>query len=203
MYTHCRAFGRMWIGFATLMLLAPQVLAGDQSGADKKAMIDRGRYLVMVGGCNDCHTPKVMGPMGPKFDETRTLSGQPADAPVAPLPDGVPNPNGWMALTNAHLSAWAGPWGISFARNLTPDVATGLGSWTEEMFIKALRTGKDMGEGRAILPPMPWEQIGQMTDEDLKSVFAYLQSLPPISNAVPDPVPPPGHTDPPMKDPGK
>ena len=86
------------------------------------------------------------------------------------------------------LTAWVGPWGTSFARNLTPDKETGLGSWTEEMFIKALRTGKDMGEGRPILPPMPWEDFGKSTDSDLKAVFAYLKSLKPVKNAVHDPI---------------
>ena len=100
------------------------------------------------------------------------------------------SPEGWMAATNATLTAWAGPWGVSFTANLTPDVKTGLGSWTEDMFIKALRTGKHMGAGRDILPPMPWEGIGQISDDDLKALFAYLQSLKPIENAVPDPVPP-------------
>jgi hypothetical protein len=93
-------------------------------------------------------------------------------------------------VTNNHLSTWFGPWGVSFSANLTPDKATGLGSWTEEMFMKAIRTGKHQGEGRPILPPMPWQDLRQMTDEDLKAVFAFLQSIPPIVNAVPDPIPP-------------
>jgi hypothetical protein len=89
------------------------------------------------------------------------------------------------------MTAWAGPWGTSFAANLTPDIETGLGSWTEAMFVKAIRSGKHMGEGRPILPPMPWQVYKNLTDEDLKSIFAYLQSLPAVENAVPEPVPPP------------
>jgi hypothetical protein len=81
---------------------------------------------------------------------------------------------------------------VSFPRNLTPDQATGLGSWTEEMFIKTLRLGKHQGEGRDLLPPMPWQSIGQFNDDDLKAIWAYLQSIPPIDNAVPDPIPPAG-----------
>jgi hypothetical protein len=60
------------------------------------------------------------------------------------------------------------------------------------MFIKAIRNGKDMGEGRPILPPMPWPEYRHFTDDELKSIFAYLKSLPPISNAVPDPISPTG-----------
>ena len=88
------------------------------------------------------------------------------------------------------LTAWIGPWGITYTQILTPDDPTGIGTWTDEIFIKALRTGKHMGIGRPIMPPMPWQTIGQSTDEDLKAIFAYLKSLPPIHNQVPDPVPP-------------
>jgi hypothetical protein len=88
------------------------------------------------------------------------------------------------------FTAWAGPWGISFTANLTPD-STGLGNWTPEMFIAAIRTGKHAGVGRPILPPMPWPQYRNFTDEDLRAIFAYLHSLKPVHNVVPQPVPPP------------
>jgi hypothetical protein len=96
-----------------------------------------------------------------------------------------------VIATNPTLTAWSGPWGISFAANLTPDQKTGMGMWTEEMFIKAMRTGKHMGMSRPILPPMPWQNVAAMTDGDLKAVFAYLRSIPPIVNLVPLPIPPP------------
>ncbi len=170
-----------------------------QAAAQKKSasagkLIERGKWLVNVGGCHDCHTPKKYGPKGMELDESRLLSGAPAQEPVPALPEGAigMGPDKWMALTNAHLAVWAGPWGISFAANLTPDVETGLGSWTEEVFIKALRTGKHMGEGRPILPPMPWENFAKLDNADLKAIFAYLKSLPPVKNAVPEPVPPKG-----------
>jgi mono/diheme cytochrome c family protein len=156
------------------------------------AQVERGKYLVDLAGCHDCHTPKNMTDKGPVPDMSRALSGHPADAKLAEIPKGVLGPGKWMALTNEHLSAWAGPWGVSFTRNLTPDQATGLGSWTEEMFIKTLRTGKQQGEGRDLLPPMPWQFYALMTDEDLKAIFAFLRSLPPIENAVPDPIAPAG-----------
>jgi hypothetical protein len=99
--------------------------------------------------------------------------------------------NPWFATT-AGLTAWSGPWGISYAANLTPDTNTGLGIWTEEMFIRAIREGKHMGYGRDLLPPMPWQYFSELTDEDLKAIFAYLRSIPPVQNRVPDPVPPGG-----------
>ena len=158
----------------------------------KAAQVQRGKYLVTMGVCNDCHTPKVMTDKGPALDEKRLLSGHPAGEAAAPVPPGVLSMTGWVAMNNLGLTAWAGPWGVSFSRNLTPDQATGLGSWTEEMFLNTIRRGKHQGEGRDLLPPMPWQMYSQGTDEDLKAIFAYLQSLPPIDNAVPEPIPPAG-----------
>ncbi|KAF0190447.1 MAG: putative lipoprotein [Gammaproteobacteria bacterium] len=151
--------------------------------------VERGLYLVNVVGCGDCHTPKLFTANGPEPDKTRLLSGHPADAKLPSVPPGIIGPDQWGALANNELTAWAGPWGVSYTANLTPD-ATGLGSWTPEIFIQAMRTGKHAGTGRDILPPMPWMDFALMTDEDLRAVFAYLKSLPPISNVVPAPVPP-------------
>jgi hypothetical protein len=151
--------------------------------------VERGKYLVSILGCHDCHSPKVFTEQGPVPDQSRLLSGHPADVPVPPLPAGVPDPNGWIALTIGNFTAWAGPWGMSFASNLTPD-PSGLGSWTEENFVQTIRTGKHLGVGRPLLPPMPWPGFAHMTDDDLKAVFAYLRTLPPIANTVPQPQPP-------------
>lgn len=153
--------------------------------------VERGKYLVSILGCHDCHSPKVFTEQGPIPDQSRLLSGHPGDLQVPPLPAGVPDPNGWIALTIGHFTAWAGPWGMSFASNLTPD-PSGLGSWTEENFIQTIRTGKHLGVGRPLLPPMPWPDFAHMTDDDLKAVFAYLRTLPPIANVVPQPQPPAG-----------
>jgi hypothetical protein len=147
--------------------------------------IARGEYLVTIGGCNDCHTPWKMGPNGPENDRTRLLSGHPQDLTMPPPPK-LAEP--WGASASATFTAWAGPWGVSFAPNLTPDKETGLGGWTERNFIEAMRTGRHMGRGRPILPPMPWQGIGKMTDDDLKAMFAYLRSIPPIANRAPEPV---------------
>jgi hypothetical protein len=153
-------------------------------------MVAHGRYLVNLGGCNDCHSPKVMTEMGPVPDTTRLLSGHPSDAMLAPIDTSMIQPGKWVLTSGTDFTAWVGPWGISYTANLTPDEPTGIGTWTDEIFIKALRTGKHMGIGRPILPPMPWFDIGKSSDKDLKAIFAYLKSLPPIHNQVPDPVPP-------------
>ncbi|HYG24996.1 MAG TPA: c-type cytochrome [Verrucomicrobiae bacterium] len=150
--------------------------------------IARGQYLVVYGGCNDCHTPLQMTAQGPVPDMKRMLSGHPETLQLPP-PELKEGP--WFAKT-AGMTAWAGPWGISYAPNLTPDVETGMGIWTEAMFISAMRTGRHMGSGREILPPMPWRNVGQLSDEDLKAVYAYLKSIPAIRNSVPRPSPPPG-----------
>ena len=151
----------------------------------------RGQYVATVSGCNDCHSPKIFGPHGFTFDSTRLLSGHPAGDPIPPADMKALQPGYWV-LFSPDLTAAMGPWGISYAANLTPDSATGLGAWNEDIFIKAMRIGKHMGmeTGRPIMPPMPWESIGKMTDEDLKSLFAFFRTLKPISNRVPNPVPP-------------
>ncbi|MBI1805310.1 MAG: diheme cytochrome c-553 [Ignavibacteriae bacterium] len=163
-----------------------------KSGKSNAAMVERGRYIVNTGACNDCHSPKIYTKDGPIPDTSRLLSGHPASEPLLQIPTTILGPDKWGAVTNNHFTAWAGPWGVSFTRNLTPDTATGIGSWTEEMFMKAIRTGKHMGEGRDILPPMPWPEYRNFTDNDLRSIFAYLRTLKPIENAVPDPISPTG-----------
>ena len=127
-------------------------------------------------------------------DTTKLLSGFPANQKLPEVPPGLIGPDKWGALATNDLTGWVGPWGTSFTQNLTPDIETGIGSWTEDMFLAAIRNGKHMGVGRDILPPMPWIMYRNMTDDDLKAVFAYLKSLPPISNAVPDPISPTGET---------
>ena len=147
---------------------------------------ERGKYLVSILGCDDCHTPKTMTAQGPVPDMTRRLSGHPAN-PALPDPPKLP-PGPWGVVATMDLTAWSGPWGISYPINLTPDEITGMGIWTEDMFVQAIRTGKHMGQSRPILPPMPWMDYANLTDDDLKAVYAFLRTLPPVSNRVPDPV---------------
>jgi hypothetical protein len=161
------------------------------AAAPAMSQVERGKMLIIGGGCHDCHTPKKVGPAGPEADMDRMLSGHPES-------EGVPPPfkpikgSPYVIHINGHLTAWSGDWGVSFAANLTPDQNTGLGIWTEDMFVAALKQGKHMGKSRPILPPMPWNWYGQLPDEDLKAMFAYLKSIKPIANRVPVPLTPDG-----------
>jgi len=173
-----------------LAALAATAQAGEPAkhGKGNAALIKRGEYIVNMMGCQDCHTPWKMGPKGPEPDVTRHLSGHPADMKMPPAP-ALQMP--WMAAASATMTAWSGPWGVSFTANLTPDPETGLGKWTEQMFIDAIRTGRHQGKGRPILPPMPQPALKNATDADLKAIFAYLRSIKPIVNKVPEPIEPP------------
>ncbi len=195
-----KQFFFMTIGVGGLLALAccthetPQTTATTTTPATTTAdLVKQGEYLVLVGGCNDCHSPKIMSPQGPVPDPQRLLSGHPADEVLPALTDKKLVAPGQWVLFSPGLTASVGPWGTTFAANITPD-DTGIGNWTEAQFIKALREGKSKGlDGtRPILPPMPWPNIAKMKDEDLKAMFAYLKSLPPVKNVVPNPVPPAG-----------
>lgn len=176
----------------SFLVIVSQVSCSGESTAKpktKEEMVALGKYIVHTSGCDDCHTPKIFTEKGPVFDTTRILSGY---IEGETLPDLDPNAlgQGKWAATTMSLTAWVGPWGISYAANLTPDKATGIGTMTEEMFVKGMREGKLKGVGRPLLPPMPWEVYGKKTDEDLKAIYAYLMSIKPIRNQVPQPVTP-------------
>jgi hypothetical protein len=149
-----------------------------------------GEHLVTIMVCDDCHSPKIMTELGPMPDPALRLSGHPASSAAAQLDRQILELNGYGAC-NPHMTAWSGPWGISYAANLTSD-PTGIGAWSEEHFTRAIREGKYKGmkEGRMLLPPMPWPQYMHMTDQELSAIFAYLKTLPAISNVVPAPEPP-------------
>lgn len=166
---------------------APAAAPASAPAAVSPELVGGGRYLVTIMGCNDCHTPYKMGKTGPEPDMTRMLSGHPEGMKLPPPPK-LEEP--WQMVGTNTLTAWAGPWGISYSMNLTPDENTGIGIWTEDMFIRSMRTGKHMGTSRTVLPPMPWPWYSKMRDEELKAIFAYLKSIPPIKNRVPDPTPP-------------
>ena len=125
-----------------------------------------------------------------ELDSRRLLSGHPEGSPLPEIDPRALQPGYWTML-NGHLTAAVGPWGLTYARNLTPH-ETGIKGWEEEVFIKALRTGKHMGmeKGRPIMPPMPWLNLAGAEEEDLKAIFHYLQSLKPVDNYVPEPVSP-------------
>ena len=183
--------GVLTFSWAVAFAVTPTV-SGEKANPDKAnvaARVERGAYLVRTMGCNDCHTPWKIGPRGPEPDMTRALTGHPADLDMPPAPSLPPGPWSWVAASTN--TAFAGPWGVSFTANLTPDAQTGLGTWTAEMFIATMKTGRHEGKGRPLLPPMPYPVVASLTDEDIRSLFAYLQSLPPVRNRVPAPIDPP------------
>ena len=159
--------------------------AGPQSKADQ---IARGEYLVEIMGCHDCHTPAKMGPNGPEQDRSRALSGHPEQLVMPPAPSLPPGP--WVASIAATFTAFASPGGTVFTRNLTPDKETGLGDWTVEEFIATMKTGRERGKGRPVLPPMPVQNLRALSDTDIRALFAYLQSIPAIKNRTPQPIEP-------------
>ena len=157
---------------------------------DFKQMEEHGKYLVDLMGCNDCHTGKIMTPNGPVPDTNMLLAGHPAGMPLPPI-DNATAAN-WV-LFHMNGTAIKGPWGVSYAANITPDT-TGIGLWTEEQFFRAMKHGDAKGiEGnRKLLPPMPWQNYARASDEDLRDIFVYLKSLKPVKNIVPQPQPPVG-----------
>lgn len=156
----------------------------DSGAISNDSLIKHGEYLVKVMGCSDCHSPKNFGPQGPEIDMERSLSGYPSSRPIM-MPDTNVIKKGWM-LFNGDLTQASGPWGISFAANITSD-STGIGAWTEEQFKKAITQGKYKGldNTRSILPPMPWQNFRNLKDEDIKAIFYYLKSTKPVKNVVP------------------
>ena len=163
----------------------PPTPAAD-AAAPATDLVERGRYLVTIQDCNGCHTPFT--PQG-EPDMTRMLSGHPQGESVTA---GRPAQGQWLVSISNTNTAWSGPWGVSFTTNLTPDRATGIGAWSEQNFIDAIRKGQKSGVGRPLLPPMPWRMYAQSTDEDLRAIYAYLRTIPAIANAVPNALPPPG-----------
>ncbi|HBL74178.1 MAG: hypothetical protein A2W90_17650 [Bacteroidetes bacterium GWF2_42_66] len=150
--------------------------------------IERGAYLVNAIGCADCHSPKIMTAMGPSVDPNTSFGGHiEGDLSGKVSKDALAN---WV-LFNMSLTAAVGPWGISYAANISSD-ESGIGNWTEEQFFRAMREGQYKGlvNSRKLLPPMPWENYKQISDEDMRAIFAYLKSTKPVRNIVPQPVTP-------------
>lgn len=168
---------------------SPRAGAQTVNFGEFKSQVELGEHLVVIGGCNDCHTPKKMTAQGPVLDTALWLSGHPSQMPP-PDVDRRDLERKGIAATST-LTAWVGPWGISYAANLTSD-ETGIGNWQEKNFFTAIRHGKYKGidSERTLLPPMPWDMYRHMTDNELRAVFAYLKSTKPIKNVVPAPAPP-------------
>lgn len=158
---------------------------GPNAGGD--TLVSRGKRLVESHDCHACHTPMKMGAKGPEPDMAMALSGHPQKL-VMPPPPKLDGPWGWVG-SNTN-TAFAGPWGITYAVNLTSDPDTGIGKWREDEFLGAIKTGKHLGVGRPIQPPMPWTAYKHLSDTQLRAIFAYLQTVPPVKNRVPDYAPP-------------
>ena len=149
-----------------------------------ESQVKWGERLVFNGGCNDCHTPKKMGPNGPENDMSLMLSGHPAHQPAPKFDPKEAAKNG-LIITQT-FTAWTGPWGVTYAANITSD-STGIGMWTEAQFIKALKEKKWMGleNTRPLMPPMSMMPATLMSDDELKAIFAYLKTTPAIKNVQP------------------
>lgn len=135
----------------------------------------RGKYLSELGGCVDCHSPKTFTDGVRSVDYTRLFSGHPEE-------EGIPavcldDIESGAIIANKHFTAHVGLWGVTFATNLTPDEETGIGSWTVDQFIDAIRTGQRL--------PMPSFCMEQLSDEELSDIYAYIMTMPAIKNKVP------------------
>lgn len=188
-----RVFRFIYIVLFSLSAALLTFTACDQRNEEPKALtqeelVSRGEYIVTTSGCNDCHTPKKMTEHGPVPDENLLLSGHPQDMPLPAYDKNIVKD--W-ALFSHSLTAAVGPWGVSFAANITSD-GTGIGNWTYEQFKTAMMKGlyKGLEGSRPLMPPMPWQEFKNYTDEDLQAIFAYLQSTKPIKNVPPAYIPP-------------
>lgn len=153
--------------------------------AEYDSVLQRGKYLVNTIGCADCHSPKEMTAQGPQIVDSLHLSGYPANRPFQKtnlnvLKDGY-------VMMNGDLTATIGPWGVTYAANITSD-ETGIGNWSEEQFKIAMTEGKYKGlrNARNLLPPMPWMNFKNLTDHDLSAIYHYLKSTKPVRNVVPN-----------------
>lgn len=181
---------KTWLPIAAVavgLAAAGRATADDKDGPSSP-LVKRGLYMVNAAACSDCHMPLKMGPNGPEPDLSRGLSGHPHDLRMPPAPKLAEGP--WLWIGAATNTAFAGPWGVSYSANITPDAETGIGRWREQDFIRAIRSGKHLGVGRPIMPPMPAPAYRNLSDGDLKAIFAYLMSRPPVKNKVPEYQPP-------------
>ncbi|HEY8041261.1 MAG TPA: hypothetical protein VIF15_15750 [Polyangiaceae bacterium] len=177
-------------GGALLAACAALVLGCQRPTTPTPDPVKRGEVLVKAGGCNDCHTPM-------KFDEKLGMPVPQMDRMLSGHPQGAPAPKSTLAgddqaVIGPTFTSFRLPFGVVYAANITSDERTGLGTWNEKMFIATMRTGKHAGIGRPVLPPMPWMDLNELSDEDLGAIFAYLRTVPAVSNPVPPPDVPPG-----------
>lgn len=166
-----------------------EVPTEEEQKMSREELIKRGEYLANTMGCHDCHSPKKMGEQGPELIPELLLSGFQANNELPEISTDALE-KGWV-LMNQDLTGFAGPWGISYAANLTSD-DTGIGSWSYEQFKTALTQGKFKGleNSRMLLPPMPWQNFKDMKEDEIQALFEFLKSTQPVENIVPPPVTP-------------
>jgi mono/diheme cytochrome c family protein len=140
------------------LLAAVFALLSAHPGRAAEDQVARGKYLVTIMGCGDCHTP---GNFFGKPDMAHILSGSDVGFEIPGL-------------------------GVFVGRNLTPDKETGLGTWSQEQIVAAFTTGK-RPDGRILAPAMPWMDFTALSRDDAYAIAAYLQSLPPTAHAIPGP----------------
>ncbi len=175
---------------ALLLIVTSAVLAVVVSAAKSPSATSTPRGELLAADCHTCHSPKTFGPQGPQPDPQRLFAGSPAEAKLPDIPKDQIAPQKWGGLFSNDLTAWVGPWGVSYGANLTPDKETGIGNWTFDLFKEVMRSGMYHDGSRHMLPPMPSEGWHWLSDEDLKAMFDYFMSLKPVSNKVPNPIPP-------------
>ncbi|MGI9535266.1 MAG: diheme cytochrome c-553 [Thermodesulfobacteriota bacterium] len=148
-----------------------------------------GEALVMEGRCNFCHTPAIVSKEDKVLDSSNILSGHPSEYKLPEIPNVPIGSQQWLEfVANLDSTVWAGENFVVFSANITPDNKTGIGKWTEEMFINSIRTGKHPGWKKDLKKPMPWLEYSRLTNEQLSAIFAYLMSIKPVSNKVPEPI---------------
>jgi len=195
-------FRRLFIGLVLLFVLgacgskvepAPERDSNgeEQEEVYRKYNIERGKMLVELGGCSQCHTPKIKTPLGYKPDKDRFLSGFPQDQELPDLPYAeIVAGETEKTFYTTDATVWVGRWGVSFAANLTPDPETGIGNWNENDFINIFRQKRHFGQDSQVSSPMPLNVYSQLGFFELRSIFVYLQTIPPVSNDVPTRIPP-------------
>jgi cytochrome c553 len=149
--------------------------------------IETGKALVEQWKCNFCHSPEIAGTEGPMPDPARLLSGHPQGEAIPDMSDMIiTSPEYMEFLDNLDTTVWATDNRIVFSSNLTPDNETGIGTWNETTFIETIRQGQHAGLGRRLKYPMPWQELAELDDAQLVAIFAYLSSVKPVSNKVPE-----------------
>ena len=160
-----------------------------QGEKDTVDEIEKGKIITEIFGCADCHSPKIKEGEFLVNDPDKLFSGHPQDNVLPQFPPDIIGPDKWRGLFTDSMTAWGGPWGISYSANLTPDKKTGIGELTEENFVSILNIGIHSNMNRKLMQPMPWKEISELRNEDLKAVYKYLRTVKPVKNKVPESVP--------------